>query len=355
MKTKICRICDSKIAVINNLLPGFNHKDFKKISNRNIFYKCSYCYTVSNPKNFYKNFFLGKDYAISKANSPKIFMNDKLIEKFKAQIFFLKKQKLLNDNSIILDIGCYEGDLIKSIKDKFKQIQCYGYDINKFIKKKLLKKNFFFDIYKKNKKIKFDLIIISHAIMYFKDLNLLFKNIKKLLKKNGVLYIEIPDITQSPYYSLMGDQTYMLTKKSLFNILSIHKFNSKLYEPKILNGNLVFLAKLSTKFSKVQLLKDNIIENSLKELTQIRTKISMIKSKFYILGTTVKAAFIYSIAKKKAIGFLDESKSTKSFCNLNVKHPEKLKKNDLVIVPLKDKKNIFFKLKKKFKGNFKLY
>ena len=192
-------------------------------------------------------------------------------------------------------------------------------------------------------------------MMYFKNINLLLQNVTRLLKENGILYIEIPDITQSPYYSLMGDQTYILTKKSLFNILRIHNFHPKIYKPKLLNGNIAFLAKKTSKLKKFKKIRDNIFEKSLKDLIKIKSNISRIKTKFYVLGTTVKAAFIYNIAKKNVIGFLDESKRVKSFYNLNVRHPKSLKSDELVIVPLRDKKNIIFNLKKKFKGNFKLY
>ena len=65
----------------------------------------------------------------------------------------------------------------------------------------------------------FDLIIFSHSIMYLSDLRTCFGQIQRLLKDNGVLFIQVPNIAKNPFYMLMGDQHHIFTIDSLKNIL----------------------------------------------------------------------------------------------------------------------------------------
>ncbi len=74
----------------------------------------------------------------------------------------------------------------------------------------------------------------------------------------------------------------------------------------------------------------------------------------FIFGTTVKAAFIYYFLRKNVSFFIDEENKNKYFNEIKVKHPKFLKKNDFVLVPLKEKKNILKKLKSKYLGTFKI-
>ena len=42
-------------------------------------------------------------------------------------------------------------------------------------------------------------------------------------KKDGLLFIQIPDITKNIYYSLMGDQNFIFTENSVKNLLIINE------------------------------------------------------------------------------------------------------------------------------------
>ena len=74
----------------------------------------------------------------------------------------------------------------------------------------------------------------------------------------------------------------------------------------------------------------------------------------YILGTTVKAAFLNYFLKNKVKSFVDENLNKKTFLSKKVIHPQELKKKHFVLVPLKDKKYILKKLNQSYKGKFKI-
>ena len=67
-------------------------------------------------------------------------------------------------------------------------------------------------------KIKFDLIVLSHSLMYFKNIKKLIKFLDNNLSKDGKIFIESPNIEKSPFYLLMGDQYYF------FSIYALKKF-----------------------------------------------------------------------------------------------------------------------------------
>ena len=84
--------------------------------------------------------------------------------------------------------------LFKDLSKFFNNYEFYGYDINKNLRNKFPnKKNFNFvsgNINKISKK--FDLIVMSHSIMYIKDLSNKFRSFSRLLKKEGKINIQIP-------------------------------------------------------------------------------------------------------------------------------------------------------------------
>lgn len=104
----------------------------------------------------------------------------------------------LKNNETILEIGCSSGWLIDDLKKKFKKINYVGVDVVKKPIKKLAKKYpeiafLIFDITKNYlKKIKFDNIIILNVLEHISNDDLALKNSKKLLKKNGKIFIEVP-------------------------------------------------------------------------------------------------------------------------------------------------------------------
>ena len=124
-------------------------------------------------------------------------------------------------------MGCFDGKLLSYLNLICKKSFFYGNDVSSFLKKSFpLKKNFFFVKTINNLKCKFDCIILSHSLMYIKNLAQTLLICKKLLKEDGKIFIQIPNIKKNIFYSLMGDQYYIFTENSLINIFNHSIFNN---------------------------------------------------------------------------------------------------------------------------------
>ena len=335
-------------------LPSFTHFNFELFDKENIFYLCEKCNFISKKKIDKKklNFFNSKKYSFVDHNQ-KSFNKRKYYLKHEVQFEFIKKNKLFFEGIKVLDIGCNNGDLINLIRKNIKNSFCKGYDKNPYIKKKLINKNLFFD-YRKNSVKKFDLIIMSHSIIYFEDLNKIMYQLSKNLSKNGIIFLENSDFSRSAYYLLMGDQYFFFTPFFLQKFFLKYKYFSKIFYPSNLKGNFVMLFS-KKKFFVNNKFKKYDFKKSINYLNTVKNYLMKIKvPKIYILGTTVKAAFLNYFIENKVKSFVDENLNKKNFLNKRVIHPQKLKKEYFILVPLKDKKNILKKLNKSYKGRFKI-
>ena len=137
-------------------------------------------------------------------------------------IKFLIKNKKLNKDSSILDIGCGRGKILGEIKTKAKlRNKPIGIDL---VYHKDKDQNIIFkkiDAFKflRSNKMKFDLIIIKQTIHFFslKDIPRLIKYCKNALNDNGKLMIfSINDkLTQIPTFPKMKKRLIQSLKKDL--------------------------------------------------------------------------------------------------------------------------------------------
>lgn len=352
-KKYICNICNKYLINIKIELPLFTHFNFSLLQKKAIYNFCTNCNIIINKNLSSKkiNFIKSKKY--SKLNvTQKNFNKKQNLQKHDEQFIYLKKNLLIPKGVKVLDIGCNKGFLIKKIEQKINNSICKGYDENPYIQNYLKKKGFLLN-YEKNKKIKFDLIVLSHSLMYFKNIKKLIKFLDNNLSKDGKIFIESPNIEKSPFYLLMGDQYYFFSIYALKKIF--YKFNFHLSSvnnsPESSNFSVIFEKK---KYKNHHIKKFNL-NKSLKYLNFLKNYLLSLKKKnIYIFGTTVKAAFIHHFIKKNVSFFIDEENKNNYFNRIKVKHPNILKRKNFVLVPLKEKKNILKKLKSKYLGTFKM-
>lgn len=121
---------------------------------------------------------------------------EKAKEANKLLLKILKKKISKNKQYNLLDIGCANGELLYFLRKKLSNIKLFGVDIRsdliRLAKEKLstdinLKKIDYTKKHIHNKK--FDIIICSGVVSIFDNLNSFFKNIKKNMKKNSILFI----------------------------------------------------------------------------------------------------------------------------------------------------------------------
>lgn len=355
-----CNYCQTKKTISYKVnFPSFRHLDFKKISEKSFFLKCKLCGLISsiqkNQSKKNKQMFKSLNYLNSKQTNQKKFYNNDFYLRSQIQSFILLKD--IKNESNILDIGCFDGKLLFYLSKKLDKSNFYGLEINLKLKKNFpKKKNFYFHTkFEDIKKIKFDIIILSHSIMYFNNINKLFKLFNKLLCNSGKIFIQIPDIEQNPINILLGDQ------KNIFNINSMKRISMmsglqvvNIEKKKFKREILFTIKKNPRKMNLTKSFKNNLLEKSLLKIKKFKRNVNrkFLREKYSIFGTTVNSAFLHELLKKKIKYFIDENKTKNSFRNLKVVKPKKGKINLDVIIPFDEKKIFLQKLKKKYNSNF---
>jgi len=201
-------------------------------------------------------------------------------------IKFILKQKRLNKNSKILDIGCGRGKIIGNLKKKLKlKNKPLGIDLvdhkDKHKRIRFIKidaKKFFLQ-----NNDKFDLILIKQTIhmINLKEIKLLINNCKKNLKNNGKILIFSldPNNFEFPTFNLMKKKLLESFKNdqkifNLLNRLSLSKKPKKFsYKVKILKKT--YLRMIEQRFiSTLLLFSKKDIDDGIKDIdTKFKKKI----------------------------------------------------------------------------------
>jgi ubiquinone/menaquinone biosynthesis C-methylase UbiE len=186
---------------------------------------------------------------------------------------FLLKQKKLNKESKILDIGCGRGKITGFLSTKLKlKNKPIGLDIenHKDKDKRIIFKKISAIKYLENNKKKFDLILIKQTIHFFnlRDMKKILVYSRSSLEAGGIILILSFDTKNNeiPTFSLMKQKLNQSFKRDVIiwkNILQLNikknitKFNFKVNVKKKVYLKMIKQRYISTllKFSPVQILK----------------------------------------------------------------------------------------------------
>jgi len=141
--------------------------------------------------------------------------------------------RLLNNKSkSILDFGCGNGGLLLELQDLgYEKIA--GIDPSAVCVKNIQENKINASIgslFNHGCKNKFDLIIFTHVFEHICDLKTALQNIKPLLNKDGLVYIETPDASRYykfykvPYYYFDVEHINHFNEISLSNLLKLNGF-----------------------------------------------------------------------------------------------------------------------------------
>lgn len=176
-KFRNCEICNSKNKKQIFIKNGFKHHECKK---------CSFVYVDPVLKDFISNnHFLNE-------NSYNEVLKNKINLKLDNKKFLYGLQKISNKNKFkkILDIGCGYGFFLEKAKKNGWDV--YGTELNKNCLTELKKKKI--KIFNFDENIKFDCITMWTVIEHISEINLFINKIKKFLKKDGKILINVPNV-----------------------------------------------------------------------------------------------------------------------------------------------------------------
>ena len=228
----LCHICDGTSKDIIVPFPFFRHLDYSTISSSAKLKKCSNCMLIKNLdlSNLELDTYKTKKYANSHQTQQTMQIDGypKPVTRSFLQAKILTEINSNHEYKRVLDIGCFDGKLLVELDRIITNADLWGFDINPHLQSWFPEKdNFhFISTVLEDLEEPFDLITLSHSILYIPDLNVLMASINRLLKDDGILFIQIPDICTNPFYSLMGDQSFIFTEISLKNFLN--KFGYKI-------------------------------------------------------------------------------------------------------------------------------
>ena len=142
------------------------------------------------------------------------------------------KFKNLIENKSILDFGCGWGGFLNKFKNKKNK---FGVEIRKECVK-YIKNNLKFEVFNKISQInqKFDFITLFHVLEHIPNQIIILKKIRKKLKKNGKIIIEVPhakdflietlNLKSFKNFTFWSEHLILHTEESLRKILDIAGF-----------------------------------------------------------------------------------------------------------------------------------
>ena len=162
---------------------------------------------------------------------------------FKNRLKVAVELAVIKNESMILDVGCHTGYLLKMIKNQNSSTKCYGVDIddavlnpivdNCDLRKADVKNMPFNDKY-------FDIVFATDVLEHVDEIDTAVKEIKRVIKSNGVAVLCGP--TESWFYQLcrflyIGKFRYGGHKHTIYDIEKIFESNDfKLIKQKSLPG-----------------------------------------------------------------------------------------------------------------------
>ena len=362
MTYKICPICLNNNVIISIDIPFFRHLDFTTVSNNCKLLKCTHCQTISNPDAVKTELstFEGKKYADSHQTKQTMYVDGykEPVTRSFLQARILSEQILNNENLRILDIGCFDGRLLVELDRIITNADLWGFDINPHLGSFFPEKDNFHFISTDLEDLKgpIDLIILSHSILYIPDLNVLMASISRLLKDDGTLFIQIPDIYTNPFYSLMGDQSFIFTETSLQNVLNNFGYRSEIVKNDYFPREVLITAQRDESVDLSSYKENNLFEDNIEKINRVKEELENINNQnLTVLGTTVNAAFVDEIIGRRIHLFVDEnlSKPDKKFRGKNVAHPKDLNDTSHTILPYGESGNkIRERFEKLYQGTF---
>ncbi len=257
----------------------------------------------------------------------------------------------------VLDIGCFDGQLLSAIADICSASDLCGFDVAKRPQFPQGKPFRFATGRVADVGGSFDMILMSHSLQYIRDTRSLFKDIRSLLRPEGTVFIQVPDFSLKPASLLLGDLYYHYTPAIIGNILRSVGFRPRFLDNDYFPRDILVISSPESQRSDGYAESDDSLRAGLSRLAdmtaQLRTRVT--GDAVGVLGTTIEAAFVEQRLGSRVMFFVDENprKVGGKFHDKPVIHPRSLQEDDLVVIPMGDAgESIRARFVRQYKGSY---
>jgi SAM-dependent methyltransferase len=341
-----CPLCETEGSefIDLNISTTFTHLDFSDFDEGGQIVKCLNCQSLRNAKAFMgaspiESLYKRPEYAYSRQTAQTFIVDGESEPVTRSYLQAKLISPYLKGSPNVLDIGCFDGKLLVEISRNFPEGQFRGFDINESLLEVFPKLPNFHLWVADPEEItgEYDLVCLSHSILYLADLAGLFKMIRSLLKPKGLLFIQAPNMVLNPYQLLLSDQYHYFSPASMENALHLSGFDADFIDYGCFPRDLIIVAKQNEAPKKRPMSSDESAYQSVQVINATRNKLNALPSdiELSVLGTTVTAAFVDSILGQRNINFVDENTNSahNTFRDKPIISPQSMDKRTHLILP----------------------
>ncbi len=272
--------------------------------------------------------------------------------------------RLPRRQAAILDIGCFDGRLLHEFASRCGDAYLCGFDVSEETHPRFPAGENFRFVSQSISDVTgcFDLIILSHSIQYIRDIPTLFDEIRRLLRPDGMLFVQVPDLSLRPTILLLGDAHYHFTPSIIFNVFSRFGFSCSFPDNRWFPRDVLAIGEVVAEGDGGRVCGEDcqdgsLLKKTLDHLDAISKKLERLSDgpRLGVLGTTIDAAFVSNLLGPRVDFFVEENqdKIGKTFHGKPVLPLESVDMSDHVILPMGSAgETLCQRLSARYDGNF---
>lgn len=257
---------------------------------------------------------------------------------------YLKRSVDLPRSGKLLDVGCGTGAALRTLAHELPGWEFYGSELSDRSLPQLRQIPGFVELFTSTLDAiehSFDVVTIIHALEHFVDPLQMMEQVRKLLKPNGVLLIQVPDLETSPFDLLITDHRTHFTKRTLAALLGRAGLAIESIDNSVLPKEISTIARRG-ELAAVDIdlaYEMSLVMNAVEWLHRVRERAQMLTrgtGSVGIFGTSISGIWCFSEIRDGVSFFVDEdpSKIGASYEGRRIVSPRDIPERCTVYVPL---------------------
>ncbi len=282
-------------------------------------------------------------YLLSDGAEQLIFTDAGAAPRSKQLVDFLKRSVHSPDRGRLIDIGCGNGATLASFSHTLPRWQLYGSELSDRNLVRLRSIPNFMELYLvpiNEIGGQFDLVSMIHSLEHMPSPRSTLQHARRLLAKNGVMLIEVPDVETSPFDLLVVDHLAHFSRTTLGHLLAQIGVSTTVISNTVLPKEITVVGQLGTveiaaptEHDGVHIAQDTV--RWLHELLALARDLAR-KRPFGIFGTSIAGMWLFGPLRDAVSFFVDEDPSRigREYAGRPIVSPLEAPSGATVFVPL---------------------